>query len=287
MLVPLLDESDGSMHESIDGWRRAALWAEIGKRDPQRGKSLLESRFPLDKTTPQLSADPFSEDSAFDDAIASIKSHPASLKHFQEEANLAAFAYFRGRIEACDPSPGTLEPLIADFHGLAEGISNEGWSSQVDELLFRSLAHRNPELAWGILPGAKKESALAQYRSFFTYPAFQGFFDGLDSRKEVIGYAYRWLDHWESPEVKAAYMIEGRVDEQWYHRSYGISGIIVGALERVDAGAVEAWVDASPYYDPDDLVYRASKGPPQPPEDSLIAFPEAHRAIIPEGWSKP
>jgi hypothetical protein len=178
--------------------------------------------------------------------------------------------------------------LIADFHSLAEGISNEAWSSQVDELLFRTLARRNPELAWEILPGAKKESPLTQDRGFFTYPAFQGFFEGLDSRKEATDYAYRWLDYWKSPEVKASYAIgNGRVDEQWYYRSSGISCIIVDTLYRLAPEAIDAWVDASPYYDKDELKRRAPKEDPPPPGEHLIEFPEVNRVFIPKGWSKP
>ncbi|HEY1121229.1 MAG TPA: hypothetical protein VGE67_06495, partial [Haloferula sp.] len=193
LLFSLLDEFDGSMNDTIDGWRRAAIWAEIGKREPARGKALLENRFPIRERS-QATSDPFAE----------VQASPED-QHAEEEANLAAFAYLRGRIEACDLSPQTLEPLIADFHSLAEGISNEAWSSRVDEVLFRTLTRRNPELAWEILPGARKESPLTHYRGFFTYPAFQGFFDGLDSRKEATDYAYRWLDYWKSPEVRTSY----------------------------------------------------------------------------------
>jgi hypothetical protein len=93
LLVSLLDEFDGSMNETIDGWHRAAIWAEIGKREPARGKALLESRFPLEER-PQASDDPWAED-------ADVPGDSAARK----EANLAAFAYLRGRIEACDLAP--------------------------------------------------------------------------------------------------------------------------------------------------------------------------------------
>jgi hypothetical protein len=285
-LVPLIDEFDRPMHKGIDGWRRAALWAEIGKREPAMGKALLESRFPLQER-PQDPDNPFSEDAGPSEDTASFMARLGSFQRHEEEANLAAFAYLRGRIEACDLTPQALEPLIADFHSLAEGISNEGWSSQVDELLFRSLARRNPELAWQILPGAKKESPLTHHRAFFTYPAFQGFFDGLDSRKEVSDYAYRWLDYWKSAEVKATYYAgNGRVDEQWDYRSTGISCIIVDTLDRLAPEAIDAWVEASPYYDEADLKRRTPEEDPSPGEH-LLEFPEEHRAFIPKGWSKP
>lgn len=287
LLIPLLDEFTGSMREGIDGWRRAALWAEIGKRAPARGKALLESRFPP-KESPQDSGDPFPENA---DSPEDSAAFHARMKPFQqrpeEEANLAAFAYLRGRIEACNLSPQALEPLIADFHSLAEGISNEGWSSRVDEMLFRSLARRDPELAWQILPGAKKDSPLTQYRGFFTYPSFQGFFDGLDSRKEVTDYAYRWLDYWKSPAVKSAYTQDGHEDEQWYYRGCGTSCIIVDALDRLHPDAVDAWVgSAYPFYSKDDLKHQREMEDP-PPDESLLEFPEAHRVFIPKSWSKP
>ena len=286
LLVSLLDEFNGTMRETIDGWRRAALWAEIGKREPVMGKALLESRFPLQKDSP-LSDDPFSSDASDEEGLDPFAPQSESSMRAEEEANLAAFAYLRGRIEASDLSPEALEPLIADFHSLAEGISNEGWSSQVDELLFRTLARRNPELAWQMLPGAKKESPLTHYRAFFTYPAFQGFFDGLDSRKEVSDYAYRWLDYWKSGEVKATYYVgNGRLDEQWEYRSTGISGIIVDTLDRLAPEAIDAWVEASPYYDENDLKRRTQREEP-PPGEHLLEFPEDHRVFIPKGWSKP
>jgi hypothetical protein len=177
--------------------------------------------------------------------------------------------------------------LIADFHSLAEGISNEAWSSRVDELLFRTLTRRNPELAWEILPGAKKESPLTHYRGFFTYPAFQGFFDGLDSRKEATDYAYRWLDYWKSPAVKAAYTAEGHEDEQWEYRCSGISFFVVDALDRLNPEAIEAWVEAAYlYYGKDDLKRQLPKKE-RPPEEWLLEFPEVNRVFIPKGWSKP
>ena len=276
LLFSLLDEFDGSMHETIDGWRRAAIWAEIGKREPARGKALLESRFPIRERS-QAAGDPFAE----------VQASPEDQRA-EEEANLAAFAYLRGRVEACDLSPQALEPLIADFHSLAQGISNEGWSSRVGEVLFRTLARGNPELAWEILPGAKKEAPLTQYRGFFTYPAFEGFFEGLDSRKEATDYAYRWLDYWNSPEVRASYSIgNGRMDEQWGYRSKGISIIIVDTLDRLAPEAIDAWVDSSPYYDKDDLKRRTPKEDHPPPDEHLLEFPEVNRVFIPKGWSKP
>lgn len=288
LLFSLLDEFDGSMNDTIDGWRCAAIWAEIGKREAARGKALLESRFPLQPRR-QDASDRFAEyaEENTDDPFAEKTELPEDLAA-KKEANLAAFAYLRGRIEACDLSPQVLEPLIADFHSFAEGISNEAWSSRVDELLFRTLARRNPELAWEILPGAKKESPLTHYRSFFTYPTFQGFFDGLDSRKEATDYAYRWLDYWNSPEVRASYSAgNGRVDEQWDYRSTGISSIIVDTLDRLAPEAIDAWVDASPYYDKEDLKRRTPKEDPPPPDEHLLEFPEVNRVFIPKGWSKP
>lgn len=284
-LIPLLDEFAGSMHDSIDGWRRAALWAEIGKRDPARGKALLESRFPHQER-PQDPNDPFSENAGSSEGIATFESRMKAFQRAAEEANLAAFAYLRGRIEVCDLSPQALEPVISDFAALADGISNESWSSRVDELLFRSLARHDPELAWQLLPGAKKESPLTQYRSFFTYPAFQGFFDGLDSRKEATDYAYRWLDYWKSDAVKAAYTVDGHEDEQWYYRSSGISFTIVDALDRLNPEAIDAWAEACPYYDEDDLKRRGERGASLPAE-SLLAFPEVHRAFVPKAVPKP
>ena len=288
LLVSLLDEFDGSMNETIDGWRRAAIWAEIGKREPARGKALLESRFPLQER-PQETSNPFGENAEdhTDDPFAEKAEHPKD-RAAKKEANLAAFAYLRGRIEACDLSSQAMEPLIADFHSLAEGISNDAWSSRVDELLFRTLARRNPELAWEILPGAKKESPLTQYRAFFTYPAFDGFFDGLDSRKEATDYAYRWLDYWHSPEVKAAYATSsGRMDEQWEYRCHGISFSVVDALDRLAPDAIDAWVmKAGPHYDERDLKRQLPRKEREP-DESLLEFPELNRVFIPKGWSKP
>ena len=283
LLFSLLDEFDGSMHETIDGWRRAAIWAEIGKREPARGKALLESRFPRE----DYLSDPSFEENVTSEAVAAYEAEKKSRQTRDENANLAAFAYLRGRIEACDLSPQALELLIADFHSLAEGISNEAWSSRVDEVLFRTLARRSPELAWGILPGAKKESPLTRYRGFFTYPAFEGFFEGLDSRKEATDYAYRWLDYWKSPEVRASYSIgNGRVDEQWDYRAYGISFIVVAALDRLAPEAIDAWVDASPYYNESDLERQLPKKE-RDPDESLLEFPEVNRVFIPKEWSNP
>lgn len=284
-LIPLLDEFTGSMHDSIDGWRRAALWAEIGKRDPARGKALLESRFPLQQR-PQDPDDPFSESAGPSEDIADFKSKLEAFQRAEEEANLAAFAYLRGRIEACDLSPEALEPLIADFAALADGISNEGWSSRVDELLFRTLARHDPEFAWQLLPGSRKESPLTHYRGFFTYPSFQGFFDGLDSRNEASSYAYRWLDYWKS-EAKADYTSDGHLNEQWDYRASGISCTIVDTLERLDPDAIDAWVEAAyPFYTKDDLKRRSMERD-APPDPSRLAFPEVHRSFVPEVASKP
>ncbi len=285
-LVPLLDEFPGSMHDSIDGWRRAALWAEIGKRDPARGKALLESRFPLQER-PQDPNDPFSENADSSQDIAALESRVEAFRHAEQEANLAAFAYLRGRIEACDLSLQSLELPIADFAALADGISNEGWGSRVDELLFRTLSRHDPAFAWELLPGADKESSLTHYRRFFTYESFQGFFDGLDSRKEGEHYAYRWLDYWKSDEVEAAYTSEGHRSEQWDYRSNGISFIIVDSLDRLHPNAIDAWVEAAyPFYSKDDLKRRSKTGV-APPDPLRLAFPEVHRSFVPKVVSKP
>ncbi len=283
-LVALIDEFDGSMHEGIDGWRRAALWAELGKRDPNRGEALLRSRFPP-VAAPANPDDPFSESegNAPSTEIANFPARRKSFEGYIEEANLAAFAYFRGRLEAWDFSPSSLERLIADFGDMDSTVSNEGWSSRVDEILFRTLARHDPEFAWNLLPGPKRDSPLAQPRKFFTYDAYQGFFDGLDTRKEGQLYVSRWQPFWESEAVRANYTTDGRESEQWDYRAYGIAGMAASTLARFDREAAARWAEKCPYFT---LSDRASIRPREAGA-APDAFPEVHRSLVPPVVEKP
>lgn len=278
-LVQLIDKFDGSMHDGIEGWLRAALWAELGRRSPELGSELLRNRFPL-KVAPVDPSDPFAE---IEGSPEEVTGYQARLKEFQGaemEANLAAFAYFRGRLEASDLSPASLEPLIRDFAKTARTISNEGWSSRVDETLFRMLSRENPELAWSLLPGPARESPLARHRQFFTYASFDGFFGGLRTKKEAELYASRWQAFWESPEVKANYSKEGNLSEQWHYRAFGIALTIASALARFDHDAAVRWAEQCPYFEPDEVA-PAGPAPSVPEAKALHPFPEAHRSFIP------
>ncbi|HEY1121967.1 MAG TPA: hypothetical protein VGE67_10220, partial [Haloferula sp.] len=74
--------------------------------------------------------------------------------------------------------------------------------------------------------------------------------------------------------------------EQWEYRAYGISFIVVAALDRLAPEAIDAWVDASPYYNESDLKRQLPKKEREP-DESLLEFPELNRVFIPKGWSKP
>lgn len=278
-LVPLIDEFDGSMHDGIEGWLRAALWAELGRRSPELGAELLRSRFPL-KDAPVDPSDPFSEIEGRPEDVADYQTRLEEFQASEKEANLAAFAYFRGRLEASDLSPSSLEPLIRDFAETARTISNEGWSSRVDETLFRMLSRENPELAWSLLPGPARDSPLARHRQFFTYASFDGFFGGLGTKKEAELYASRWQAFWESAEVKANYSKEGYLSEQWHYRAFGIAQTIASALARFDHDAAVRWAAQCPYFEPEEVA-PAGPAPFVPEAKALHPFPEAHRSFVP------
>lgn len=278
-LVPLIDEFDGSMHDGIEGWLRASLWAELGRRSPEVGSQLLRSRFPLE-AAPVDPNRPFADIEGSPEEVADYQARHEEFQRSEKEANLAAFAYFRGRLEASDFSPDSLEPLIRDFAETARTISNEGWSSRVDETLFRMLSRENPELAWSLLPGPARESPLARHRQFFTYASFDGFFGGLSTKKEAELYASRWQAFWESPEVKANYSKEGYLSEQWHYRAFGIAQTIASALARFDHDAAVRWAEQCPYFEPDEVA-PAGPAPFVPEAKALHPFPEAHRSFVP------
>lgn len=223
----------------------------------------------------------FSEIEGSPEEVADYQARLGEFQESEKEANLAAFAYFRGRLEASDLSPGSLEPLIRDFAETARTISNEGWSSRVDETLFRMLSRENPELTWSILPGPARDSPLTRHRQFFTYAAFDGFFGGLGTKKQAELYASRWQAFWESPEVKANYSKKGYLSEQWHYRAFGIASTIVApTLARFDHEAAVRWAERCPYFEPDEVA-PAGPAPFVPEAKALHPFPEAHRSFVP------
>ena len=281
-LLSLIAEFRGSMHDSIEGWMRAALWAEIGRREPALGEEELRRRFPKDNK-PFQPGDPFSGEAP--PSEADLEAYREAWREYtamEEEANLAAFAYFRGRIETCDPTGPDLEQLIRSFASMAESISNEGWSSRVDEVLFRKLSSNDPEMTWNLLPGRDRESPLTRHRDFFLYPSYQGFFDGLDTPEEVLRYVERLPAHWESAEVRTYHAMNFPDPEQWEYRANGISAIAANSLARFDLPAATRWAESYRYHTAE---IKAGSGLTGRSDGTLEAnpFPDPVRSITPPG----